>query len=350
MGRGTIALLVGLALASGAAAADLPPGAVAKADRTADHPVLSPDGRRLAVRTGGLTVNPNSGLDLIDTATGATVSIRDRRRLAPARTWTGYVPLYAFSPDGKQLWTVNGSPDVSVWDAAAGKHVRGTRLPDPKPLGDADRHLASHAHAIYDCPAVGSVLVQAHYGALFELDARTGKLKGTYSPVYGFFTEGVSPDGRWVVRTNTAEALAGEFAVLDRKDPKGGFHGAAPGAAYPTRVRPSPDGALVAMTYSDVGGRVNGAALWRVAGSERVALAGAAGEFSGATELAFGPGGKALYCATRKAVVGWDTATGNRLGEWKLPAEGRVAFDLDRARLFLVGGGLLYKVDLGKPK
>jgi WD40 repeat protein len=93
--------------------------------------VLSPDGRRLATvdlvtvseKNGQMTFFTSNRVRLWDAASGKELfglTVPTSAKVL-GRPQGGQV---AFSPDGKELWTAEGSSGLWVWDAATGKELR----------------------------------------------------------------------------------------------------------------------------------------------------------------------------------------------------------------------------------
>lgn len=335
----------------------LPAGAVARVD-VKDPPnweelALAPDGRRVAVRVKDYRTPANSRVEVTDLTTGRTVALRDPVRMVwqakDAVRYGAWDVSLAFSPDGAELYTANYSASVAVWDAATGKHLRDVPLP-PRKVESTDYDQDPTTRALRVFPARGGVMVETgHYGH-FTLAAKTDKL--TRHPPgnqMGTTTSGWSPDGRFIGINDGQASVEDSVFVYDIEKGRTVFASNTPPNSCAGPIVPSPDGSLVATTYSDTstpGGA--GLKLWKIDGGKEVPLAGGTGWKTTLPEvLAFAPDSAVLCAPLGDKVMRWDTATGKRLADWELPAKtGRVAFDWPRRRLVVMAAGLVRTVPL----
>ncbi len=341
-----------------AVAADkLPPGAVAKVDTSEvvkgwrSQPVVSPDGKVLAVRVPG-------GFDLIDLNTGKAVPVRDdtgKRVLPPKSTRDSGDTVLAFALDGKTVVTANQDKCVSVWDAAAGQHLRDVSMPKRKDNGSGlppdPRHPADRVFASSHMKA----LVVIGAGSLFTLNAKDEF--AALDNYIGGWVKHATGNGRWIASTEQAATIEDEFWVTDvskRKafnDTAAHYGGSVGTNRYAGRVCTSDDGKLVAVNYwSGAKEKDHGVQLYRYDGTGEVKLADATGgEFVGWPALGFSGDAETLYAAADGKLSSWDTATGKRAKDRDLPIkDGAVTFDPPRDRALVCGGGHVYIVELKK--
>ena len=318
--------------------AKLAPGSVPRA--CAWPPVPSADGETLAVR---VTV----GFDLVNLTTGKVVTLRDdtKKLILPERTTrdTGDTS-FAFMPGGKTVVTANHDTDVSVWDAATGKHLRDVPMPsrdNPTAIGKLDKfHVAQ--------TAVGSA---AKKGVLlFGSGAHVLAADDTIAELDDFYLKGAlsqwSTDGRWVGAYETQASVEHFFAVGDVRNPAKCYGGAVEYNQYIRAVRPSDDGKFMGVVYVSTVAKDNGVRLWTMAG-KAVPLADATEMFGNAAAVGFSADSKRLFSTAGKVIAAWDTATGKRLPDVKLPAaDGTVTFDVPRDRALVTTKDGVWAVDL----
>jgi len=335
------ALLV-LVLASPAFAAEplakLAPGSIPRPYGW--RPVLSPDGETLAVR---VTV----GFDLVNLKTGKVATLRDdtKKRILPERTTRdGGDTALAFMPGGKTVVTANHDTVVSVWDAATGKHFRDVPMPareNAVGLGKLDKFH-------YATTAVGSA---AKKGVLlFGSGAHVLEADDTFTELDGFYLKNVlsqcSTDGRWIGSHETQATVEHLFAVGDVRNPAKCYGGAVEYNQYIRAVRQSDDGKFMGVVYVSTVAKDNGVRLWTMAG-KAVPLAGATEVFDDAVAVGFSADSKRLYSTTGKVIAKWDTATGKRLADVKLPVGGgTVTFDVPRDRALVTTKDAVWAVEL----
>jgi WD40 repeat protein len=352
-----------LLLCSAALAADpkLPDGAVAKVGEVRREAlVISPDGKMVAVRVP-------KGFDLIDLATGKAVPIRDdtgKRFLPEDEIRDSGDSSLAFFPDGKTVATANQQPCVSVWDAATGKHLRDVPTPKKDDIGDGQPKDARHtANQLFGSPHLGGVVVTQYWSGV-RVYLLNGKdewaLMTTSAP--GRHRHATS-NGRWVTAVEEQASIECYFyslELLTEKREKGLDRGEVFQAnvlnmsRYATTAVTSEDGKFVAVWSTESGREKNvhavGLITREVTGKSAQladAESGFGGEFWEVKELGFSSDSKRLFAATETKVAVWDTATGKRGKDVKLPAKvSRVVFDPPRDRTFVLGGGFLYVVGL----
>jgi hypothetical protein len=247
--------------------------------------------------------------------------------------------------------TANQEKRVSVWDAATGKHLRDVSMPNqedngsglpPDPRLPADRVFTStHLKAV--------VVIGA--GRVFALNAKEEFIK------LDLYDAGhichVTSNGRWISSAETQSSVEFEFGVSDvtKKhkfdSPDGHFGGSVGQTRYAGWVATSDDGRFVAAGYTD-GQKDNGVQLHRYDGKGEVALTDAGGkEFGGHPRLGFSGDAKTLYATLADKLATWDTASGKRGMDVKLPINGgAVSFDPPRDRAFVLGDGFVYEVKL----
>lgn len=304
------------------------------------RPVPSPDGDTLAVR---VTV----GFDLVNLKTGKVVTLRDdtKKRILPERTTRdGGDTALAFMPGGKTVITANHDTDVSVWDAATGKHLRDVAMPsrdNPRAIGKLDKFH-------YATTAVGSA---AKKGVLlFGSGAHVLAADDTFTELDGFYLKGAlsqwSTDGRWIGAYETQASVEHFFAVGDVRNPTKCYGEAVEYNQYIRAVRPSDDGKFMGVIYVSTVAKDNGVRLWTMAG-KAVPLTGATEVFGDATAVGFSADSKRLFSTTGKVIAAWDTATGKRLPDVKLPvADGTVTFDVPRDRALVTTKDGVWAVEL----
>lgn len=298
-------------------------------------PVLSPDGETLAVR---VTV----GFDLVNLKTGKVVTIRGKggRRILEENTRRDAGDTsFAFMPGSTTVITGNHDTEVSVWDAATGKHLRDISMPsrdNPNAIGKLDKfHWGKYLVAV---PAKKAVLVFGTGGHLLTADDKFADTKGFY------LSSGLcqwSRNGEFLGSQDLQSSVEDWFGVSPLFGPHPGWGASVGFNRYCGGVLPSEDGKLVAASYWGSGDKAdpNGVQLWRQDQGKlkEFPLAQAKGVFEFGQRFGFGKGAKVLYAGTNKTVLSWDTATGKRRADVKLAvSDGSIAFDPERERVLSV--------------
>lgn len=347
-----------LLLCSAALAADpkLPDGAVAKVGAVRREAlVISPDGKTVAVRVP-------KGFDLIDLGTGKAVPLRDdtgKRFLPENENRDSGDSSLAFFPDGKTVATANQQPCVSVWDAATGKHLRDVPTPnagkhDNEGKPTDERYAAG---PVYCSPHFKGVVMEC--GPMYLLGQKD-EWQRVAIHAQGHRTHATS-NGRWFSAVDIQASVECWFFSIEPKlsDPKEGdkseeFSGRVAYNRYTHIAATSEDGLLVAAwsTGDDGKGKeISGLGLVsrRAKKEEKTHELTESGgkEFDAVKALGFSGDSKRLFAATEEKVAVWDTATGKRGKDVKLPAKvSTVVFDPPRDRAFVLGGGFLSVVEL----
>ena len=155
-----------------------------------------------------------------------------------------------------------------------------------------------------------------------------------------------STDGRWIGSQETQASVEHFFAVGDVRNPAKCYGDAVEYNQYIRAVRPSDDGKFMGVIYVSTVAKDNGVRLWTMAG-KTVPLAGATEVFDDAMEVGFSADSKRLFSTTGKVIAAWDTASGKRLPDVKLPvADGTVTFDVSRDRALVTTKDGVWAVDL----
>jgi WD40 repeat protein len=154
--------------------------------------VLSPDGKILAAAS-------ESGIDLIDLASGKRLTLRDSN--VRNGFWNFYSSL-AFTAGGKELVNVTEGYNLRVWDVTTGKLLRqfGKNW-EPRPVGGAMPAAmvapgAPHWSAVWDAPG-SRLLVASQDGRAEYLDPSSGKVERSF-PLRGYLAS-VGSDGKRLV-------------------------------------------------------------------------------------------------------------------------------------------------------
>jgi WD40 repeat protein len=326
----------------------LPEGAVARLGATAFRTagtgiVLSPDGKRAAVRVG-------DGIDVLDLDTGAVVSrLCDATRLrhpkrSPGAPWF----TFAFTPGGREIVTATAERRVWVWDVPTGKPLRSIPGPAHEEFtADGKKETVSKiVMTVFNCQLAEFLVAETWLGWM-KLDVKTGTwlaIKRGDDRI-----SDVSPDGRWVIGYTDQASIENSVSVVDTEVDQRVYAGES-GGSYPFRQTPSPDGRLVACTTVEAGPQV-----WEVATKREVMLKGVATKGGHGTPR-FTPDGKELVVDLPESVYDektpphfarWDVTTGERLSDWMMPA--RVtswAVDHANNRLVAIAGQGVYRIDI----
>jgi WD40 repeat protein len=267
-----------------------------KDSRLAGPMALAPDGKTLAVTTGG-------SVRLLDLATG-----QDREHLS-GHQWP--VEALAFSPNGKTLTSAAGDRTIRLWETVTGKQLRQTDLPGATLYQhiflSPDSRWAGWIDGSYDLRVMD--LSTRKEVAHRLLDAGTPKETAHFLQVIGPTEVTFSQDSRivafWVPELPDRET--GEMRLWDTAS---GSELSRWRARAPWSIALSPDGRLMALGASDdirLCERKTGKELYRL-NVHRHSPAGVG-------FLSFSPDGKRLAsCDSDQSIRLWEVSTGKGLG------------------------------------
>ncbi|MFO0808107.1 MAG: serine/threonine-protein kinase [Gemmataceae bacterium] len=245
---------------------------------------FSPDGGRLASGTG----NPLEW-GLLDSKWRGEVKVWDVESGREQLTLTDHVHGVcglSFGPNGRQIATASGGPEVRLWDADTGTPLRTLALP-PDPSGTSQAWSVSFGR--------NGLLVAPDYwsGRIAVWDSRDGRLvrtfAGEWSPQYSLDQTGravFAPDGRTVAVCGTGVAL---WDAVGGRLIRQVSHESARAVAF------SPDGRRLVLAGNDV--RIIDVAT----GDEVLKLLG-----RDISVVAFSSDGNSLACSDGASVAIWD--------------------------------------------
>jgi WD40 repeat protein len=273
-------------VATGAEARQLGP------ERRAGGPVsglasvtVAPDGKTLVL------FGQDQMIHFIDVVSGKEIE------MASGKGHLGPVDFVRFSPDGKQLWTQQGSgPTLMQWDAASGKHVGDMTAGSFRPALSADGRVMA--------------TTGQEAGTIRILDIQTGKTVSTITAkAQGALREMVlSPDGKYLALRSRQDQLIELYDTQTAKrlhaiailtgDPARGALIQAPIVLAPGGMLFGPDGTTLAA-YSEP----EKLALWDVPTGKKLKVVALPQHLVGLSPSAFSPDGRCLALDRRDGSV-----------------------------------------------
>jgi len=262
---------------------------------------FSPDGRLLAVGTGGPGGPPELSPDrlyevvVLDTETGAV--------LQELRAHESYVVAVGFTPDGKRLISASADGLLAEWDAQTGQRLGGFQFEPAR----ADE--PGHGAGLVALSGDGSRLAVGRAPFVDVYDVATGKRLGTFGDERPNVPRvvAISGDGRKVASAGWRDAPLRvwdvDTGVLLRQYGGPGYEVGANVMGGCVYLAFSPDGADLV-----VGSNSGGLEFWNVAAEPLAALPNRVAGFVGAWAT---PDGSTLIGAHYGGALSlWDAGTG----------------------------------------